>query len=180
MLFTISSPFLYWHDWLSYSLWYNFLYMYVYALPLLDFSSPEFYTRFCLYPVHALLVVQVMLSVVMLGEKGCLFKHFNWHHFSRSCHKQGQEAGSPIYNSVLKVFTALYNHCLRFWLGLCLLFVTMEPVPELVKWSFHLYGLMDLPFGLGFLVTFFLPGSCAQVLHCMCSLISSSSLYSSQ
>ncbi|XP_064384838.1 uncharacterized protein LOC135333739 isoform X2 [Halichondria panicea] len=73
---------------------------------------PEFYTRFCLYPVHALLVVQVMLSVVMLG--------------------------------------------------LCLLFVTMEPVPELVKWSFHLYGLMDLPFGLGFLVTFFLPGSCAQ------------------
>ncbi len=43
-----------------------------YALPVLDFSSPEFYTRFCLYPVHTLLVVQVMLSLVMLGEWVCL------------------------------------------------------------------------------------------------------------
>lgn len=42
------------------------------------------------------------------------------------------------------------------------MFVTMEPVSDWIKWGYHLYGLVDLGLGVGFLLVYFLPGSCAQ------------------
>ncbi len=47
-------------------------FMYSCVMIFTYFSRPELYVQYCPYPVHTLLVIQVLLSIIMLGTwVGC-------------------------------------------------------------------------------------------------------------